>query len=614
MKKSEDTYELRNKAVDQIIIAFAIIGVLSAALLIRSVVRNPSESSYYVRIGFDALFWTLALLRRHLSLNTKVLSLIILNLLIFIFGLQIMGVLTPIKYRIITIPIILAFVVRPRYAVISLAVFLAVYFLFAWLFVSNHLGYNFDISVTEYVNGGLIWFVDFLTIVVTSIAFIYIGYNYSKSLIEYNKKIKDQNKELVEKERKFRMLFESSNDAIIIFKDLKIVDFNQNTLKLFNCDESYLMSHRLIELTPEILPNGELSANRAKVYYENLMAGTPTVFDWQLLSAKGDIFDVSVSLSLMTIDGENYIQGVLRDITQKKKIEKELELHRNNLEKLVQKKTEDVEIMNEELRATNEELFEKNDIINNQNTELKATLQHLQETQSQLLQSEKMASLGILTAGVAHEINNPLNYIMGAYFGLDNFFKNNESYVEKNIPIFLNSIKEGIDRTSAIVKGLNEFSRSNSGYDENCNIHSIIDNCLVMLHNQLKHSVEIVKDYTEEDIVITGNVGKLHQVFINLFMNAKDAIIGKGTITITTKKSDENITVFIEDDGCGIDEAHLKQVMDPFFTTKPPGKGTGLGLSITYSIISDHKGKISFESEVNKGTKVTIHFPTEGVK
>lgn len=270
---------------------------------------------------------------------------------------------------------------------------------------------------------------------------------------------------------------------------------------------------------------------------------------------------------------------------------------------------EELQAANEELSAINEELFNKNEIINSKNKELKSTLQNLKETQAQLFQTEKMASLGILTSGVAHEINNPLNYIMGAYVGFENYFKENDLVHDKNIPFLLSSLLEGIEKAAAIVQSLNQFSRDSKSNNETCNLISIIDNCLVMLNNQLKHRIEVEKCYLCEDLIVTGNVGKLHQSFINILSNASQAISEKGIIGIKTFIHKGSAIIEISDNGSGISEENLVKITDPFFTTKEPGKGTGLGLSITYSIIQEHGGKLEYESTKGEGTLARIALP-----
>lgn len=288
----------------------------------------------------------------------------------------------------------------------------------------------------------------------------------------------------------------------------------------------------------------------------------------------------------------------------------EIKTHRDNLEILVKEKTLDLETTNEELKTINEELFEKNEIIINQNQELQATLQYLKETQAQLLQSEKMASLGILTAGVSHEINNPLNYIMGAYESLSHFYKNGTlSENQELIGKLLNALKTGLDRSSAIVEGLNQFSRSSKSLNEDCNLHETIENCLNILYNQYKNHISIKKEFCDTNTTIKGNIGNLHQVFINILNNAIQAIESKGTILIKSVCSDKTATIEITDNGHGIAPENLNKVTDPFFTTRDPGKGTGLGLSITYNIIKEHNGKLEFESKNGKGTTVKIMLP-----
>lgn len=287
----------------------------------------------------------------------------------------------------------------------------------------------------------------------------------------------------------------------------------------------------------------------------------------------------------------------------------ELQAHRENLEGLVAERSADLEAANEELIATNEELHQSNSIIETQNQELKSTLEHLKDTQLKLVQSEKMASLGVLSAGVAHEINNPLNFIMGGYSGIEKCVTNPSECNKDDMLLYLNIIKTGVERASDIVKALNLFSRSNDSYNEECDVHSIIDNSLIILSNQYKNRIEIVKEFDSGSVVAKGNVSKLLQVFLNLLTNSIHAIEDEGKITIKTRRNKEHVTVEITDSGCGINKENLPKITDPFFTTKDPGKGTGLGLSIAYKIIQEHKGTLNIDSVEEKGTVVMIDLP-----
>ncbi|WP_430932781.1 ATP-binding protein [Saccharicrinis sp. 156] len=240
--------------------------------------------------------------------------------------------------------------------------------------------------------------------------------------------------------------------------------------------------------------------------------------------------------------------------------------------------------------------------------ELEETIDKLKDTQSTLVQQEKMASLGILTAGVAHEINNPLNYILGGYTGLDFYFREHE-IEDEEVQLLMDSIKIGVDRAADIVAGLNQFSRTKNTFDEKCDLHSIIDNSILMIKHLLKTRIKLVKNYDAESSTVLGNVGKLHQVFINILTNSCQAIKGKGIITITTNILEQSLIIKIFDTGEGINNDNLDKITDPFFTTKDPGEGSGLGLSITYKIIQEHNGKLEFTSELGRSTTALITLP-----
>ncbi len=234
-------------------------------------------------------------------------------------------------------------------------------------------------------------------------------------------------------------------------------------------------------------------------------------------------------------------------------------------------------------------------------------MRDLQETTHKLIQSEKMASLGMLSAGVAHEINNPLNFIKGGVEILEDGLKEEKTLKFEAAPS-IHVIKEGLKRATIIVNSLNHFSRRTDSMDETCDLNEILENCLVMLQPKLKYKGEVVKALDPKKLTLTGNEGKLHQAFLNILSNAEQAISKNGTITVKSKNLKTKIVVEIIDNGEGISKENLNKISDPFFTTKPVGKGTGLGLAITYKIIEDHRGKIRVSSRPGKGTKFTISF------
>lgn len=278
------------------------------------------------------------------------------------------------------------------------------------------------------------------------------------------------------------------------------------------------------------------------------------------------------------------------------------------------------------------------------NTELHVTLSNLKEAQAQLVNAEKMASLGQLTAGIAHEINNPINFVSAnikplqldiqdlislieKYDALKSDvplpeqlseitdFKNeiDVDYLKGEIKILLEGIEDGAKRTAEIVKGLKNFSRLDETDIKGANVNEGINSTLLLLRNSISKKINVVLHLGDLPF-IQCYPGKLNQVFMNILNNAIQAMdknkkIDKHTLAITTEHDKEYIVITIEDTGIGMSSEVQEKIFEPFFTTKDVGEGTGLGMSIVYKIIESHNGKIEITSTIDKGTKVMLFLP-----
>ncbi|MCU4176245.1 ATP-binding protein [Carboxylicivirga sp. N1Y90] len=267
---------------------------------------------------------------------------------------------------------------------------------------------------------------------------------------------------------------------------------------------------------------------------------------------------------------------------------------------------EQLKLSNEETLSLNEELIATNEALSAKKDELEHAMHQLKEAQAQLIQSEKMASMGVLTAGVAHELNNPLNFIKGSASAIRMTSNANNS---KELASLLDNIDEGVKRAIEIIQSLNHFNRQNDDDINDCDVHKIIDNCLVILGSSLRYRVKVEKNYSSSGVEVSCNEGKIHQLFLNVLTNAIQSIDKDGEIIIKTEVKADKIEVVISDNGCGISQENLPKIMDPFFTTKPAGEGTGLGLSLVYAIIKEHRGKIKYQSEEGVGTSAIISLP-----
>lgn len=408
-----------------------------------------------------------------------------------------------------------------------------------------------------------------------------------------------------------RILFQDSRTPLVVMdpENSQFIDCNPAAVKIYG----YTIKKELLGKTPfdVLAPEQENGDTKMSVnqFIKTALEKESVLCECINSRPDGTIWFAEVHLMAFNFWGKKLLQFNIMDITDRRKAYHELLRYQNQLELMVKERTDELQTVNEELQSTNEDLYEKNEILFQQKEQLSQTLETLKNTQSQLIQAEKMASLGVLTAGVAHEINNPLNFIMGSLVGFENYFAKHKPEDEQKIEVLLRGMKTGVERATSIVKGLNQFSRDTDSYSEEYEIRTIVENCLIILQNQIKDRIEIQKDYFSETIVMKGSVGKLHQVVINLLTNSIQAIEGKGTIWLKTQQDTKNITLIVSDTGCGISAEILPKITDPFFTTKAPNEGVGLGLSISYSIVKDHRGSLTFESEPGKGTKVMLTLP-----
>lgn len=266
---------------------------------------------------------------------------------------------------------------------------------------------------------------------------------------------------------------------------------------------------------------------------------------------------------------------------------------------LVDERTQELNKMKDQLEV----------MVRERTEELQKTVTQLQETQNQLIHAEKMASLGVLTAGIAHEINNPVNYLQGGLYSLESILHDpNSAKSKQELDEVIELMKLGITRITTIVKGLSRYSREGDHSMQPCNIHEVIHSCLIIMEHELKERIQVNLQLLADEYAILGDEGNLHQLLINLISNAAQAITNEGTITITTEIENNQLLLTVSDTGSGIDEKVLDKVFDPFFTTKAPGIGTGLGLFISKKIVTEHQGQIHFQSKKGKGTTVLVTF------
>ena len=371
---------------------------------------------------------------------------------------------------------------------------------------------------------------------------------------------------LKEIEARYRALFERSLDLVFIHEfNGGFLDVNDVMLNRLGYTLDELLSTTFINLLPD-----DQKGRGKQVHEEIIQTGHQSeIAQFKIRHKNGDYLDIEVAASTIMRWGKPYaIQGVARDISERVKAE-------------------------QRLLAMNDDLQQ--------------ALERLQMSQEQLLQSEKLAAVGQLVSGVAHELNNPLMAISGY---AEMLCQNVQTETEQR---YARSLYNQAERAISIVQNLLSFARKQEAEKVLVSVNDVIQSIVALRAYELNvDNISVETDLCKDIPAVTGDFQQLQQVFLNLLLNSEQAFDGSATgqaISIRTEVMDGRIRVLFSDNGPGIPQEVQSRVFEPFFTTKEVGKGTGLGLSICYGIIRDHAGEIRLESAAGKGTTFTIELP-----
>ncbi len=417
-------------------------------------------------------------------------------------------------------------------------------------------------------------------------------------------------------------ILESANDAFISIDEKgSIISWNRQAEKTFGWPRSEVTGRLLAEV---IIPQQYREAHiRGMKRFLETKEGPALGKTLELAALRQDASEFPVELTIWPIQTKQGYQfnAFLRDITERKRAQ-------------------------EQLHKAYIEVAERERSLRQTYSDLQAAHEAIKQAQARLTQSERMASIGQLAAGIAHEINNPVGFIGHNLEMLKTYTENYSKatqlaeslkkeiesgnmekakalaeefnkftqeidlgYINKDVVSLLKHSLDGIERIKKIVADLKIFARTDmSDTFESVKIEEVIDSVLGIVHNEMKYKAEVIKDYGDTPLV-KGNPPRLGQVFMNLLINAAQAMEQRGTVTIKTYRGNGYLCVDVTDTGKGILPENIKKIFEPFFTTKPVGQGTGLGLSVSNEIVLKHGGKIEVRSQEGKGTTFTVMLP-----
>ena len=412
----------------------------------------------------------------------------------------------------------------------------------------------------------------------------------------------------------FKTLTNAAKSSIISVNEKGVIEYcNPATLNLFKYEYGELIGIKFIKLLSadkRIFDDDEKGHSVIAPNFTGIKNIEMTV-----MTKIGREVPIELSISPYNVSNIKHHVIIIQDISERKLVEEQRISYQNNLEK------------------KNREVFD--------------ALEKTKRMQNQLVQSEKLASLGALISGIGHEINNPLAFVSSNLNRFGEYFSDLFSLIEKwktfeeelkeadqfadelkEIDTFEDQIDfqfiksdyeelmkhnlEGIDRIKKIVLQLRGFSHMSDDNAIDSNINRAIEETLTLIWNELKYKATVVKNFGDIPLVAC-HISEIKQIFMNLLVNASHAIEKKGEIIIETLKDEDNVIIKISDNGKGMSAGIRRKIFDPFFTTKPIGKGTGLGLWICMSIIQKHRGNIDVESQEGKGSTFKITLPISGV-